>query len=109
MKMPIELKAKILYSTVIKPMFIYGEETWAPRRKEEAKLERTEIKMLRWIMGISFLERLETDEIRRRASVVKISVVIRERQLRRYGHVLIMDGKEEVKRAWEELVRGRSR
>ena len=58
------------------------------------------------IMGISLLEKLENDEIRR-ASVVKITEVIRETRLRWYGYVLRMDGKKEVKRSWEEPVRGR--
>ena len=51
--------------------------------KTESKLERTEMKVLRWIMGISLPERFETDEIRRRAGVVvKITEVIRETRLR---------------------------
>ncbi|XP_064100898.1 uncharacterized protein LOC135211522 [Macrobrachium nipponense] len=86
---------------------MYGAETCALRRNEEVKLERTEMRMLRWIMGISLLERLKNDEIRRGAGEVKITEVIRESRLRWYGHVLRMDDKEEVKRAWEEPVRGR--
>ena len=105
-KMPVRLKVKI-YSTVIRPVLMYGSETWALRRKEEAKLERTEMRMLRWIMGISLLERLENDDIRRMAGLVKITEVIRESRLRWYGHVLRMDGEERVKKAWEEPVRGR--
>ena len=105
-KMPIRLKVKI-YSTVVRPVLMYGSETWALRQKEEAKLERTEMRMLRWIMGISLLERLENDEIRRMAGVVKITEMIREARLRWCGHVLRMDGGERVRRAWEEPVRGR--
>ena len=30
---------------------IYGEQTWALQTKEREKLERTEMKMLRWILG----------------------------------------------------------
>ncbi|XP_064088417.1 uncharacterized protein LOC135202895 [Macrobrachium nipponense] len=83
------------------------KETRALRRKEEVKLERTEIRMLRWIMGISLLERLEDDEIRRKASLVKITEVIRESRLSWYGHVLRMDDEEKVKSAWEEPIRER--
>ena len=35
---------------------------WALRRNEEAKLERTEMRMLGWVMRISLLERLENEE-----------------------------------------------
>ncbi|XP_066980998.1 uncharacterized protein [Macrobrachium rosenbergii] len=84
---------------------MYGSETWALRRKEEVKLESAKMIMLRWIMGISLLERLENDEIRRRAGLVKMTV--RESRLRWYGHVLRMDDEEGVKGAWEESVRER--
>ncbi|XP_064121793.1 uncharacterized protein LOC135226281 [Macrobrachium nipponense] len=77
---------------MIRPVLIYGAETWALRGKEEIKLKRTERRMLRWIMGILLLERLENDEIRRAGW---------------YRHVLRMDDEERVKRAWEEPVRGR--
>ena len=97
-KMPIRLKVKI-YSTVVRPVLMYGSETWALRQKEESKLEGTEMRMLRWIMGISLLERLENDEIRRMAGVVKITEMIREARLRWCGHVLRMDGGEGVRRA----------
>ena len=105
-KMPVKLKVKI-YITVIRPVLIYGSEAWALRRKEEAKLERTEMRMLRWIMGVSLLERLENDDIRRMAGIVKITEVIRVGRLRWFGHVLRMDGEEGVRKAWEEPVRGR--
>ncbi|XP_064089918.1 uncharacterized protein LOC135203915 [Macrobrachium nipponense] len=101
--MLIKLKVKI-YRTVIRPVFMYGAETWALTRKEGVKLETTEMRMLKQIMGISLLERGENDKIRR-ADLVKIAEVIREARLRWNGHVLRMD--EGVKRAWEEPVRGR--
>ena len=44
------------YSTVVKPALMYGSETWAIRQRKEAKLERTEMRMLRWMMGISLLK-----------------------------------------------------
>ncbi|XP_064085365.1 uncharacterized protein LOC135200687 [Macrobrachium nipponense] len=75
-KMPIKMKVK-MYSTVIRPVLMYGAETWDLRRKEDVKLERTDMRMLRLIIGIPLLHRLENDEIRR-AGLVKITEVIRE-------------------------------
>ncbi|XP_064093992.1 uncharacterized protein LOC135206581 [Macrobrachium nipponense] len=87
---------------------MYGAETWALRREEELKLVRTEMRILRWIMGILLLERLENDEIIRKAGFVKIAKKIRESRLRWYGHhVLRMDDEEGVKRDWEKPIRGR--
>ncbi|XP_064111476.1 uncharacterized protein LOC135218967 [Macrobrachium nipponense] len=106
-KMPIKLKIMI-YGTVIRPVVMDGSETWALKGKEEVKLERTEMRMLRWIMGMSLLERVENDEIRSRAGLVKMTQVIRESRLRWYGHVLGMGDEEGVTRAWDEPVRGRT-
>ena len=105
-RMPKKLKIKI-YTSVIRPVLMYSSETWALRRKEEQKLERTEMRMLRWMLGISLLERLENEDIRRGAGVRKITDLIAESRLRWYGHVVRMDEEENVKRAWLEPVRGR--
>ena len=34
--------------TAIKSAMVYGPECWAVRKKEERKLNRTEMRMLRW-------------------------------------------------------------
>ncbi|XP_064097621.1 uncharacterized protein LOC135209017 [Macrobrachium nipponense] len=44
-KMSIKLKVK-RYNTVIRPVLLYGAETWALRRKEEVKIEKTEMRCL---------------------------------------------------------------
>ncbi|XP_064103437.1 uncharacterized protein LOC135213391 [Macrobrachium nipponense] len=69
-KMPTKLQVKI-YSTVVRPVLMYVTDTWALRRKQGVKLERTEIRMLRWIMGISLHERLKNDEARRAMEAFK--------------------------------------
>ncbi|XP_066959111.1 uncharacterized protein [Macrobrachium rosenbergii] len=62
-KMPLRLKIKI-YKTIIRPLPLYGAETWELKRTEEGLLERTEMRMVRWIAGISLLERRESQDIR---------------------------------------------
>lgn len=57
------LKMKI-FKTVIRPGLMYGAET-ALQRKETIRLMRTEIRMLRWIFGISLLERCTNEEVRK--------------------------------------------
>ena len=55
-KVTVKLKVKI-YQTVIKPTMLYGAECWAMRKKEEHLLNMTEMRMLRWIQGISLKEK----------------------------------------------------
>ena len=55
-KMLRRLKLKI-YNTVVRPVIMYGSETWALRKREEQQLDRTEMRMLRWMLGIPLRER----------------------------------------------------
>ena len=75
-KMLRRLKLKI-YNTVVRPVIMYGSETWALRKREEQQLDRTEMRMLRWMLGISSRERRRNYDIRAEAGVVAISEKIR--------------------------------
>ena len=74
--MPLKLKVKIC-STVVRQVLMYGLETWALRQNDEVQLMRTKMRLLRWIMGMSY--RLANDKIREMAGLVKIAEVIRVR------------------------------
>nr|XP_027229376.1 uncharacterized protein LOC113821128 [Penaeus vannamei] len=58
-KIPLKLKIMV-YKTILRPVLLYRAETWALRRKEENLLERMEMRMVRWIAGISLRERRES-------------------------------------------------
>ena len=45
-----KLKGKV-YTTVVRPAMLYGAETWATTRGQEARLEVNEMRMLRWMCG----------------------------------------------------------
>jgi hypothetical protein len=85
-KMPVGVKGKV-YKTMIRTVMIYGAEAWSPRRKEEELLERTEMRMLRWILGVSLKDRKTNEDIRQAVGVACITDKIREARLRWYGHV----------------------
>ena len=85
---------------------LYGGEIWALRKKEESLLERTEMRMVRWITGISLRQRMESEMIRRMAGICNIKEKAREARLRYLGHVLRRDFQHPVRRAYEEPVRG---
>lgn len=62
-------------------MLLYGAKTWALGKEEERLLDRTEMKMLRWIRNISLRERLRNEEMRR-SDVTHIVEKAREARLR---------------------------
>jgi len=62
-KMLVGVKGTV-YETMIRPVMIYGAEAWSPRWKEEELLERTDMRMLRWILGVSLKDRKRNKDIR---------------------------------------------
>ena len=87
-RMPIAVKLKgKVYRTLIRPVLIYGSEAWTLRRREEERLERTEMRKLRWILGLTLKDRKRNDDIRRIIGVACITDKVREARLRWYGHI----------------------
>ena len=39
---------------------VYGHETWALRNDEQHMLQRTEMRILRWMMGIKSVDKIRT-------------------------------------------------
>ena len=61
--------------------------TRALRKTDQTLLERTEMRMLRWMMGIKRIENIRNEVIRTRAGVANISGKIQEPILKVLGHV----------------------
>ena len=65
----------------------YGAECWTMKKKEEMLMNKTEMRMLRWIQGVSLREHNRNEEIREAATVQPISTHLMQKRLRWYGHV----------------------
>ncbi|XP_047488444.1 uncharacterized protein LOC125038865 [Penaeus chinensis] len=85
-KLPAKLKSK-MYKTVIRPVLLYGAEIWALGKKEESLLQRTEMRMLRWMLGISLREQRTNEDVLAEAGVTSISSKTEEARLIWFGHV----------------------
>jgi hypothetical protein len=105
-KISVQLRGKV-YRTMIRPVLIYGAEAWALRRREEEQLERTEMKMLRWILGVSLRDRKRNEDIRKTLGVTCITNKVREARLRWYGHVERASEDDSIKRVMRVDVKGR--
>lgn len=105
-KILLKLRMKI-YISVLRPVLLYGAETWPLRKKEEDILERTEMRMVRWIAGISLLERRESEDIRKMCGIFSVTEKAREARLRYYGQVIRREDDEPVKKAMMMPVKGR--
>ena len=67
---------------------LYGAETWVSKKTQEAKLDVTEMKMLRWMCGVTKLDRIRNERIRGAVMVTEISKKVQERRMQWYGHVM---------------------
>ena len=105
-RMPIMLKAAAGYKTVVRPVLMYGSETLALRKAEQNLLERTEMRMLRWMRGLKRIEKIRKGEISARAGVANIRGKIREAKLRWLGHVERQTEEDVVMRTWTMEVGG---
>ena len=56
---------------------VWNWDMGIPRNGEQDLLERTEMRMLRWVVGIQRIEKIRTEVIRARAGVANISEQIR--------------------------------
>ena len=88
-----KLKGKV-YKTVVRPVLLYGAVTWATTRGQDARLEVNEMRMLRWMCGVTRMEwyHIQNEHIRGTTRVVQASKKITEQRLKWYGHVRRMKG-----------------
>ena len=72
---------KCLYKGVIVPAALYGAEAWSVRSAERRKVNVIEMKCLRSLVGVSRMDRVRNEEVRRRAG---IEMELRVEQIREY-------------------------
>ena len=77
-----------VYKTVVRPAMMYGADTWAVNKAQEKKLDVAEMGMLRWLSGVTKLDRIRNERIRGTTKVGEISKKVQESRLNWHGHVL---------------------
>ncbi|KAK3538198.1 hypothetical protein QTP70_033122 [Hemibagrus guttatus] len=85
-KISARIKGKV-YRTVVRPAMLYGLETVSLRKRQESELEVAELKMLRFSLGVTRLDRIRNEYIRGTAHVGRLGDKVKEARLRWFGHV----------------------
>ncbi|KAK3522167.1 hypothetical protein QTP70_026987, partial [Hemibagrus guttatus] len=85
-KMSARIKGKV-YRTVVRAAMLYGLETVSLRKRQGSELEVAELKMLRFSLGVTRLDRIRNEYIRGTAHVGRLGDKVREARLRWFGHV----------------------
>ncbi|KAI5109063.1 hypothetical protein C0J45_0460, partial [Silurus meridionalis] len=80
------MKGKV-YGTVVRPAMLNGLERVALRKRQEVELEKAELKMLRFSLGVTKMDKIRNEFIRGTAHVGGFGDKVREARLRWFGHV----------------------
>ena len=107
-RVPIKLKGKI-HKAVVRPALMYGLETAPIKKTEERKLDVAEMKMLRWMSGVTRMDRIRNEYIRGSLKVTEVSKKVQEARLRWYGHVMRSPEEQVAREAMDMVVEGRRR
>ena len=92
-----KLKGKV-YETVVRQALLYGADTWSTTRGQEARLEVNEMRMRRWMCGVTRRDMIRNEHIGGKTRVVQASKKITEKRLKLYGHVRRMKEEHIVRR-----------
>ena len=69
------------------------------RQKENVvALQRAEMRMVRWMCGVKLKDRLPSKELSERLGIDDIALALQQNRLRWYGHVLLKDDDDWVKK-----------
>ena len=83
---------KSLYEGVIVTTALHGEDAWSMRSAERRKVNVLEMKCLGCLVGVSRMDRVWNEEVRRRAGIDReLASRTDQRVLRWFGHVERMD------------------
>ena len=97
-----------MYKTIARPAMLYDMETVAMTKRQERKIEVAEMKILRFLLGVTRVNRRRNEEIRERLGVTELEAKLRETRLRWMGHVCRREDNYDRKRM-EKLVIGRKK
>ena len=80
------VKGKV-YKVAMRPAMLYGLETVALTKRQETEMEVAELKMLRFSLGVTRMDKIRNEYIRGTAQVGKFGEKTREARLRWFGHL----------------------
>ena len=80
-RISLRVKRKV-YKTVVRPAMMHAAETWAVKKAQEKKLDVAEMRMLRWMSGVTKLDRIRKERIRGTTKVGEISKKVQESRLK---------------------------
>ena len=101
---PFDLRGR-LFSSNVRSSMLHGTETWPMTSAALHRLCRNDRVMIRWICGVKPLDDPSMDELHAKLGICDLAILVRERRLRWFGHVMRSNG--EINRVRSRPVPGR--
>ena len=104
-RIPLISRAKV-YCACVRPVMMYGAETWPVTREIERMIRQNDCRMLRYMCQVRWEDRVTDEEVMRRCGVEDVTEVVNRSRLRWYGHVRRREGGHIIRRAMDMAVEG---
>ena len=83
-----------------------SSNSFTVRKENEVALQQAEMRMVRWMCGIKLKDRFPSRELRERLGIDDIAWVLQQNRLHWYGHMLLIEYDDWVKKCMEYEVEG---
>lgn len=87
---PIDLKVRIFHSTCLS-ILLYGSEAWVLTEAMTRRIDSFATSCYRYMLKIKRIDKIRNEHILQTVNQPPLSVIVKERQLRRLGHALRAD------------------
>ena len=101
---PFDMRGR-LFSSNVRSSMLHGTETWPMTSAALHRLCRNDRAMIRWICGVKPSDDPSMDELHAKLGICDLAILVRERRLRWFGHVMRSNG--EINRVRSRPVPGR--
>lgn len=95
------------YKVMALPALLYGSENWVLKKRDESRIEASEMKFLRYVAGYTLMDKKRNDEIRTELKMKNIVDIIKQYQLRWNEHVERMPDTRMTKSITQYVPEGR--
>src|SRR5699024_1416738 len=87
-----------VYHSLFKSTLTYGQESWILTERTRSRVQATEMRFLRRILGITRRDRVRNVVVRENLNIESLLLEVERAQLRWFGHVLRMPHERTVRR-----------
>lgn len=83
---PLKCRAQV-YEMCVRSVLLYGAETWPLTQKLTEQIRGCDRRMMRFMAQVKLKDRIRSEEVERRCGLPEVSLRLRQKRLRWFGHV----------------------